>query len=293
MGEMSVSGLRNTLHMALGALSLGAMAFGAPLAAKPGTQAAAAPAPGDRYVALGSSFAAGPGVGPNTPGTPARCGRGTLNYPNLVASALRLELVDATCSGATTEHVLGPWNELPAQIESVDARTRLVTVTIGGNDVSFVGNIFAAACEQMQKPDARCPKWRNVTEAEWQGDEDRMRRIVRTIRQRAPRARVIFVDYITVLPPEGSCQAVPVSAERLGQSRTAAQRLSNMTARVARLEKAEIVTFSALSRNHSPCSPQAWSNGLSAPEGDGIPIHPNRKGHAAAANALEWYITGK
>ena len=36
-------------------------------------------AEGARYVAMGSSFAAGPGVGPITAGTPPRCGRGTLN----------------------------------------------------------------------------------------------------------------------------------------------------------------------------------------------------------------------
>lgn len=258
------------------------------LAAKP-----AAPAAGDRYVALGSSFAAGPGVGPNTPGTPARCGRGTLNYPNLLAKELGLDLVDATCSGATTQHVLGPWNEIAPQIESVDAKARLVTITIGGNDIAFVGNIFAAACEQMTKPDPRCQKWREVSEAEWAADEERMRRIVRTVRERAPEARIVFVDYISVLPPAKDCSALPITAERLDQSRAAAKRLAKITARVAKAEGAEVLKFSQLSRDHAPCSDVPWSNGMSAPEGDGIPIHPNRIGHVAAAKALGEFLRRK
>ncbi|MDP3551474.1 MAG: SGNH/GDSL hydrolase family protein [Novosphingobium sp.] len=260
----------------------------APLAAKP-----AAPVAGDRYVAMGSSFAAGPGVGPNTPSTPQRCGRGTLNYPNLLAKELGLELVDATCSGATTHHVLGPWNEVPPQIDSVDANTKLVTVTIGGNDIAFVGNIFAAACEQMTTPDPRCQKWREVTDAEWQGDEERMRRIVSAIRERAPKARVVFVDYITVLPPKGACAAVPITDERLKQSQVAAKRLAKITARVAKAENAEVLRFSDLSRNHAPCSAEPWSNGMTAPEGDGIPVHPNRAGHVAAAKALAEFLRRK
>ncbi|MBB4613690.1 SGNH/GDSL hydrolase family protein [Novosphingobium taihuense] len=275
MGEVS---MRPALF-ALAAL------LASPVLAKP------APLPeGARYVALGSSFAAGPGVGPNTPDTPQRCGRGTLNYPNLLAAKLKLTLTDATCSGATTKHVLGAWDEVPAQIESVTADARLVTITIGGNDVNFVGNIFAAACEKMATPDQRCQKWRAITEAEWKGDEERMRKIVREVRQRAPDARIVFVDYITVLPPKGACAAVPISDERMAYSRGVAKRLAKLTAKVARTEKAEVFRFSALSKTHAPCSAEPWSNGMSAPQGDGIPIHPNRAGHEAAAEGLAAFL---
>ena len=39
-------------------------------------------------------------------------------------------------------HVLAPWNELPAQIDAVTPDTRLVTITIGGNDLNYIGNLF-------------------------------------------------------------------------------------------------------------------------------------------------------
>ena len=241
---------------------------------------------GARYVALGSSFAAGPGVGPQAPGSPARCGRGALSYPNLLAAKLKLQLVDATCSGATTEHVLGPWDEIPPQIESVDAATRLVTITIGGNDIAFVGNIFGALCEGAATPDPKCRPVRLATEAEWLADEERMRRIVRDVRQRAPQARIVLVDYITVLPPKGTCAALPIAPTRMAESRTAAKRLAKLTARIAREEGADLLKFSDQSRLHAPCSSAPWSNGATAPSGDGIPIHPNREGHRAAATSL-------
>ena len=92
---------------------------------------------GARYVALGHSFASGPLLGPPKPGSPPRCGRTAANYATLLAQRLRLTLVDVTCGGAKSQHILGPWDELPAQIESVTADTRLVTLSIGGNDVGY------------------------------------------------------------------------------------------------------------------------------------------------------------
>jgi ABC-2 type transport system permease protein len=49
-----------------------------------------------RYVALGSSMAAGPGITPRADGAPWPAGRSARNYSHLVASALRLDLVVAS-----------------------------------------------------------------------------------------------------------------------------------------------------------------------------------------------------
>ena len=59
-----------------------------------------------RYVALGSSMAAGPGIRPSAPGAPFGSGRSARNYAHLVAERLGLDLVDVTFSGATTANVL-------------------------------------------------------------------------------------------------------------------------------------------------------------------------------------------
>jgi hypothetical protein len=59
-----------------------------------------------RYVALGSSMAAGPGIRPTAEGAPFRAARSARNYPHLVAERLGYNLVDVTYSGATTANVL-------------------------------------------------------------------------------------------------------------------------------------------------------------------------------------------
>ncbi len=55
------------------------------LSAQPAHAAEASIPAGLKYVALGSSFAAGPGIPSPQPGTPAACGRSTNNYASLVA----------------------------------------------------------------------------------------------------------------------------------------------------------------------------------------------------------------
>jgi hypothetical protein len=89
-----------------------------------------------RYVALGSSMAAGPGIRPTAHGAPFRAGRSARNYPHLVAEQLGLDLVDVTYSGATTANVLtDSQHGAPPQIDALDGSEDLVTVTIGGCEV--------------------------------------------------------------------------------------------------------------------------------------------------------------
>lgn len=101
-----------------------------------------APAPGAKYVALGSSFAAGPGVATQL-GT---CGRSDHNYSHLVAAELGLTLTDVSCSGATIPNIVNSTQRDAApQIDAVSRDTALVTVTIGGNDIRFTSSTFACA----------------------------------------------------------------------------------------------------------------------------------------------------
>ncbi|MEO6794143.1 MAG: GDSL-type esterase/lipase family protein, partial [Mycobacterium sp.] len=100
----------------------------------------------NRYVALGSSMAAGPGIRPAVAGAPRASGRSARNYPHLVADALNLDLVDVTFSGATSAHLLTERQlGAPPQVEALDGSETLVTVTIGGNDVGYVPLLAAAA----------------------------------------------------------------------------------------------------------------------------------------------------
>jgi lysophospholipase L1-like esterase len=244
---------------------------------------AALPA-GATYVALGSSFGSGPGLLPLKPDAPARCLRSSRNYASLLAEKLSLNLVDATCGGATTTNVLDGWSELPPQIDAVTAEARLVTITIGGNDVNYVRNLMAATCQ----PNARCLTREPVDETVWTRDEANMRAIVHGIRQRAPRARIVFVDYFTLLPAKGSCPAIDMPSADLTTGLATAARLLALTAKVAREEKVERVSVAALSRGHTACDAVPWTVGAAVTDraAGGMSWHPNYAGMRAVADAL-------
>jgi lysophospholipase L1-like esterase len=105
-----------------------------------------------RYVALGSSMAAGPGIRPTAEGAPFRAARSARNYPHLVAAQLGHDLVDVTYSGATTANVLtDSQHGAPPQVDALDGSEDLVTVTIGGNDVGYVQFLFAAGLPRLAR----------------------------------------------------------------------------------------------------------------------------------------------
>lgn len=246
---------------------------------------------GARYVALGSSYAAGTGIGGIKPDTPQRCARSPLNYATLLASRLDLMLDDQTCGGATTANILGPWGELPAQIDAVNAQTRLVTVTIGGNDVGYVMNLFAASCraedgftlEGVKRP---CPSLRPPTASDYARLETGLRQIAQEVARRAPQARLIFVQYVSLVPST-PCAALSLSPEGAVVTREIGQKLAEVTARAAKAEGAEVLSVNVLSYGHTPCDAQPWSVGPQ-PLGAAAntPWHPNAAGHAAIAASL-------
>jgi lysophospholipase L1-like esterase len=261
--------------------------------ATPGRHREAPIAPGSHYVALGSSFAAGPGITTPADQPRNRCARSIDNHAHLLARVRGLRLTDVTCSGATTAHLLGPWAEIPPQIDAVTPDTALVTITIGGNDVGYITALMAASCSLAAAPPPGfgprgCPSAPTVTEQTWTGLDQSLRAIVAAIRRKAPAARIVFVDYVTVLPDEGGCAAAPLPAGQADASRATARRLAALTARVAADTHVGLVTASALSLEHSACAADPWVTGFPQAGGPAfVPYHPNASGMAAVAAALE------
>ncbi|MEJ5979243.1 SGNH/GDSL hydrolase family protein [Novosphingobium sp. PS1R-30] len=259
---------------------------------------------GARYVAMGSSFASGSGVAPYDPAAPARCQRSTQNYAHQLAAKRNLALVDVTCGGATTAHILGAWNELPPQVEALTADTALVTITIGGNDIGYIGGLIAGSCGgdpnsaavaqplcQMIAAGRRGgAAMLTATEAGWTKVGEALADIVREIRRRAPRARIVFVDYLTVLPDGALCSQTPLSFEAARGGRATAARLAALTASVARRNGAEVLPVSRLSRGrHDACAAAPWMAGFIPPDASRgfVPYHPNLAGMTAVAEALD------
>jgi lysophospholipase L1-like esterase len=123
-----------------------------PLALVPAAAGVAAPPPPATYLALGDSLPAGVGAAPGQGYVPLlaaelvasrHCGGGQ-------ALGCRLELVNRAVSGATTVSLVS--GQLPGAVALLEERNgnatpvddvRLITITIGGNDV-FTTSVIAA-----------------------------------------------------------------------------------------------------------------------------------------------------
>ena len=246
----------------------------------------AAIAPGSHYVAMGSSYAAGPGITTPADNPPTRCARSQDNYAHQVARRLKLNLTDASCSGATTANLLGAWRELPAQVDAVTADTRLVTITIGGNDLNFVGNLDAASCRATGG--TSCGTVKAPVEADYAALDKALYALVAAIRQRAPAARIVFVEYPVVLPATGTCAATPMAADEADMIRATATRQLAITDAVATAEKTDVVDFAARSTGHDACAPDPWIAGYLDASGAHakVPYHPNLESMTAQADDI-------
>lgn len=244
-------------------------------------------APGARYVSLGSSYAAGAGIGPLVAQSPKRCGRTENNYAHLLAAELKLDLVDASCGGATTAHILGKWGELPPQIDAVTADTRLVTITIGGNDLNYVRNLMVSTCgripDMMPSGGRACPVPMWPSDADYASLERHLRDIAEAVRQRAPAATLVFIDYLRILPDRGGCRTVPLDEKAMADARASYRRMVGITRKAARAEKAVLLPASQISARHDACSAEPWSAGQ---PGRPASWHPTAAGHAAIAGEL-------
>jgi lysophospholipase L1-like esterase len=179
-----------------------------------------------RYVALGDSYASGFGVAPYSAAPVAGCYQSTTDYPHQVASSLGLRLDDRACAGATTGNVTSRPQTTgvgrataPAQADALSARTDVVTISIGGNDLGFNGvvtNCIAVAaagplfsdihgtgydhCKDHYSPVVGGVERDRLATRIRETVAPRLARTFRLIAQRAPRAKVFVVGYPMIAP---------------------------------------------------------------------------------------------
>jgi lysophospholipase L1-like esterase len=256
--------------------------------------------PGSRYVALGSSFAAGPGISPIVHKPAGRSGG---NYPHLVAAELGLDLVDVTYSGATTAHLLTESQDgAPPQIDAVGPETALVTITAGGNDLEYVGTfIRGSMLNTLAKPATvlgrrvanriRARVSYLKEDAAYQAVTDSLVSVVEGVRERAPQSHVVLVDYLSLVGPSTRPRLdVPLNEEQLPSVAMMADGLAAAFAKAAATSGADLVAASAASRDHAVGSPEPWTTGFtlrpSGLLGGVVPYHPNAAGMLAVADLV-------
>ena len=165
------------------------------------------------YVALGDSYSAGEGAGQyfagTAPGDGHHCDRSQYAYPVLVAKALHYSPFDgapgasnqfAACSGAKTEAIAGSSGGEGPQIDHVQPDTRLVTISIGGNDVGFAPVLtFCIShkdCESQEQA---------TVAAKLAAVGGKVAAVLDAIAAKAPKALIVLLGYPNFLPGNGVC----------------------------------------------------------------------------------------
>jgi lysophospholipase L1-like esterase len=249
-----------------------------------------APIGDPQYVALGSSFAAGIGLGARAPGSPIACMRTLNSYPQQVSRLLNLPLVDVTCSGATTAHILkGGQFFQRAQLDALRPETRLVTITSGGNDIHYVGDLSFIAARNAPSVSGWLMRrfWSGPLQPS-QRDYTKVRRdlaaVVSEVRIRSPHALVVIVTYPAILPPSGTCPRLNISQDEADSIRDVGEQLAAATRAAARDSHAVLVDMQGLAIEHHACSPTPWTNGWL--DARGTQFHPTLAGARAMAEAV-------
>ena len=262
-----------------------------------------------RYVALGDSYSAGNGAAHNVDvSTAPDCRRSTQAYSYGIASSrlpgdrnqpLPIDLpTHKPCSGARYDHYhrAQPGAEREQRGWLSPYRTRLVTITLGGNDLGFTDRLttcFLGDC-------SGAPLLNDTDIAAMQLSLTLLYRdILSNIR---PDGRVVVLSYPAVLPnpddtgdfqkDSGYCTGVnlALSREELRRIYQAAYSINQMT-RLAVTDafdsRIQFVDNLEAFRGHRVCAPddQRWAAGISIPTTSDT-FHPNAAGYGQMAGQI-------
>ncbi|MDO8209484.1 SGNH/GDSL hydrolase family protein [Conexibacter sp. CPCC 206217] len=232
----------------------------------------------DRYVALGDSYSSGTGTASYT--LDSGCERGRYAYPYLAATQRpNTDLVFVACSGATTDDVMAN------QISSVTAATRLVSITIGGNDAGFTSVVTACVTIGCSSAITTANNYiRNTLPG-------KLNTVYAAIQRQAPGATVAVLGYPRLFSTSSCAGTTGIDASERTQLNALAD-LADTT--IAGRAAAYGFSYrSAISSwtGHAICSGSAWLNGLNI-FSIGESFHPNRSGHSSGYTPLVRSVIG-
>ncbi|KAJ5898242.1 hypothetical protein N7504_008530 [Penicillium tannophilum] len=264
-----------------------------------------------RIASLGSSFAAGPGIPPQI--EPLSAARSGQNYPHLLAKELDADLTDLSVSGATLLNITvdpqtAPFGNdiFPPQIQSVPEDADIITVTAGGNDIGYIGNMMQDAASATLLGSIAVTVIRGVksiasmfsqstvqTTTTLSPEElaERLGDTLDKIHARAPKARIYMVEYVAVLGPSTKPRIdIPFDQEKIDHHSQVASTLQNAfaVATATRSDWCERVPIHELSLKHALGSDEPWVGGfdLTSVMQKGPVLHPNLDGMKAVAGIL-------
>jgi len=285
---------------------------------------AQAPAESRPYLAMGDSFSAGEGVPIyETRSSFDGCHRSVSAYPKKLASAVTsLNLKFVACSGALIANLYLGQNGEAAQMDSLNAATKIVSLTIGGNDAGFP-DLLKLCVSGGGKSDAACQKHggaivRNALRNFANGQSfcpasgitciqiPPLHGVYEAIHAKAPNARIYVLNY----PSMFKSDATTACSVGFGGSVTAANQvwMAQQAKTIDNAVKDQVlaaaingvpvwlVDAAAPFVGHERCTAQAWFNGIvpvltnnaRQPVTGGVEsFHPNAAGQASMFESLK------
>lgn len=174
---------------------------------------------GDKYVAIGDSYASTGTINQPVPGSTPACVKDQDNYPHRLAKLLNLQLDDASCAWAFTyqydipQHHALPLTAPAPQKQHLTPDTKLVTISLGGNDAGLA-YLFAACAPHIQIPGLPdcAPMAEPITNGSIYNPDftgrnlkQRLIDIANDVKRRAPEAQIVFTGYFSAVTPEYRC----------------------------------------------------------------------------------------
>ena len=251
------------------------------------------------YVALGDSYSSAAGVSPFVVDSPVGCSRSQLNYAHDIAARTKpTSFTDVTCSGAKTSDFYSPQAVTPPdprvgpQLDAVTEHTRLVTMTIGGNDENvFVNSFFG--CVQLTATDPTgnpCQRmYGNTFNREILNQTyPHLVAALTAVRKKAPAATVVILGYPEILPAQwipGCAGVMPFAIGDVPWLHHQQDVLNAVVRRAAEQTGARFINMAPSSTGHDACEAptRRWIEPVVGPV-NALPVHPNFTGEAAMAN---------
>ena len=273
----SLQGRRLALALAAGAVLLVAGAVAVAMLRSPSGRdggAVAAPAlASGAYVALGDSYSSGVGAGDYLAEAGA-CLRSRRAYPYGLG---RPVTSFRACGGARTDDVLS------TQLEPFPSDTRLVTITIGGNDAGFADVLQRCLFGSPRACGRRVDAAERFVRRELPA---RLRRVYAAIRERAPAATVVVAGYPRLFAGRPWCGGVGRidEAEQRRLNEGANLLVRTIAAEVERHRGFRFVDVRDAFHGGGVCSPSPRILGVTRPQF--ASFHPTARGQATYARAI-------
>ena len=270
----------------------------------------AVPSPLKPYVALGDSFSSGQGAGvydSNTVTDANKCYKSYSGYGRILSRDTSNSLVltnFAACGGAVADNIdtNTTYPGVPSpQNSALSSTTKVVSLSIGGNDIGFADVIMTCA-----NPTKDCDGAFSLAYNQLGMLDNMLQRVYLDILKKAPDAKVYILGYPPIVTTGPGCLVGNNGTDYPFFSESRKQKAVDLAHSLNSTTQSSINTIRSLSTDydqrlrfidaqasgspfigHDVCSSEPYVNGLILlPGNSSESFHPNARGHKAYADLL-------